>query len=111
MKAFTNASSLQSKLRTLGTHVDDDATVDALGVIISLIREYCKHELYLFGATNVYIVLLGSDYSYRRGLRSCLSIRGGKFEGQDCEISNEYESHAFSLGISMTFALILRTIL
>ena len=106
MKAFTNASSLQSKLRTLGNHVDDDATVDAPGVIISLLRRYCKHELYLFGATIVYKDFLGSDYSYRRGLRSCLSIRGGKFEGQDCEISNEYESHAFSLRIGMTFALI-----
>ena len=31
----------------------------------------------------------------RRGLRSCLSKRGGKFEGQGCEISDEYESHAF----------------
>ena len=38
---------------------------------------------------------LGVLYSYRRGLRSCLSVRGGKFEGLDCEISNEYESHAF----------------
>ena len=49
MKAFTNASSLQSKLRTLGTHVDDDATVDARSVIISLIREYCEHGLCPFG--------------------------------------------------------------
>ena len=30
----------------------------------------------------------------RRGLRSCLSKRGGKFEGLDCEISSEYGSHA-----------------
>lgn len=42
------------------------------------------------------IIYKGELYSYRRGLRSCLSIRGGKFEGQDCEISNGYESHAFS---------------
>ncbi len=49
MKAFTNASSLQSKLRTLGNHVDDDATVDAPGVIISLLRRPFKLELYLFG--------------------------------------------------------------
>lgn len=34
MIAFTNASSLQSKLRTLGNHVDDDATVDALGMCL-----------------------------------------------------------------------------
>lgn len=38
---------------------------------------------------------LGVWYIYRRGLRSCLSKRGGKFEGQDCEISSEYGSHAF----------------
>ena len=36
-----------------------------------------------------------SVYIYRRGLRSCLSLQGGKFEGQEREISNEYESHAF----------------
>lgn len=32
--AFTNASSLQSKLRTLGNRVDDDATVDVLGMCL-----------------------------------------------------------------------------
>lgn len=42
----------------------------------------------------------GGWYSYRRGLRSCLSKRGGKFEGQDCEISNGYESHAFFMSCS-----------
>lgn len=36
-----------------------------------------------------------SDIHIQRGIRGCLSLRGGKFEGQDCEISNEYESHAF----------------
>ena len=34
-------------------------------------------------------------YSYRRGLRSCLSKRDGKFDGQECEISDRYGSHAF----------------
>ena len=53
MKAFTNASSLQSKLRTLGTHVDDDATVDVPGVITSLLWRPCKHELYLFGRNKI----------------------------------------------------------
>ena len=38
---------------------------------------------------------LGVYYIHiRRGLRSCLSKRGGKFEGLDCEISDEYGSHA-----------------
>lgn len=37
-------------------------------------------------------------YSYRRGLRSCLSLQGGKFEGQEREISSEYGSHAFYIG-------------
>ena len=38
---------------------------------------------------------LGVYYIHiRRGLRSCLSKRGGKFEGLDCEISSEYGSHA-----------------
>ena len=37
---------------------------------------------------------IGVLYSYRRGLRSCLSLQGGKFEGQEREISNEYGSHA-----------------
>ena len=36
----------------------------------------------------------------RRGLRSCLSKRGGKFEGLDCEISSEYGSHAFFISCS-----------
>ena len=39
----------------------------------------------------------GVLYSYRRGLRSCLSLQGGKFEGQEREISNGYGSHAFLL--------------
>ena len=43
------------------------------------------------------IYSIGDLYSYRRGLRSCLSIRGGQFEGLECEISNEDESHAFFL--------------
>lgn len=29
-----------------------------------------------------------SVYIYRRGLRSCLSLQGGKFEGQEREVSN-----------------------
>ena len=37
---------------------------------------------------------IGVLYSYRRGLRSCLSLQGGKFEGQEREISNGYGSHA-----------------
>lgn len=56
--------------------------------------------LYLYAPSlgyNTEISFKGLLYPYRRGLRSCLSIRGGKFEGQDCEISNEYESHAFFL--------------
>ena len=39
----------------------------------------------------------------RRGLRSCLSKRGGKFEGLDCEISSEYGSHAFFYLCSSNF--------
>ena len=35
IKAFTNASSLHSKLRTLGNPVADVATVDALGYVYS----------------------------------------------------------------------------
>ena len=42
-----------------------------------------------------HISIKGDYIHIRRGLRSCLSIRGGKFEGLDCEISNEYGSHAF----------------
>ena len=34
IKAFTNASSLHSKLRTLGNHVADDAMVDVHGMCL-----------------------------------------------------------------------------
>lgn len=40
-------------------------------------------------------ITLGTLFSYRRGLRSCLSLQGGKFEGQEREISDKHESHAF----------------
>lgn len=40
------------------------------------------------------VLCKGSYIHIRRGLRSCLSKRGGKFEGLDCEISSEYGSHA-----------------
>ena len=74
-----SASSLHSKLRTLGIPVADVAMVDVPGMCLS-----------------VFLVKV-VRYSYRRGLRSCLSLQGGKFEGQECEISNEYGSHAFLL--------------
>ena len=90
-RRLLSASSLQSKLRTLGNHVADDAIVDVLGMCI------CAFPIVIGRYKCILTILpLGGLYSYRRGLRSCLSIRGGKFEGQDCEISNEYESHAFS---------------
>ena len=34
-------------------------------------------------------------FTYWRGLRSCLSLQGGKFEGQECEIGDGYGSHAY----------------
>ena len=44
----------------------------------------------------------GVLYSYRRGLRSCLSLQGGKFEGQEREVSNGYGSHAFLFYVATT---------
>ena len=43
----------------------------------------------------IWISYKGYYIHIRRGLRSCLSKRGGKFEGLDCEISSEYGSHVF----------------
>ena len=78
--------------------VSNKATVDVPGVIISLLRRPCKHELYLFGRNRIVYIGLPkvaqtesgtaklawafcwgvayfmqwSDYSYRRGLWRCL---------------------------------------
>jgi hypothetical protein len=38
--------------------------------------------------------------TYRRGLRRCLSLRGGKFEGLERKISSEYGSHAFFIFVA-----------
>ena len=55
MKAFTNASSLQSKLRTLGNHVDDDATVDAPGVIIHSCGDLVSTNCAFLGTMTLFI--------------------------------------------------------
>ena len=47
-----------------------------------------------------FLILEGNYIHIRRGLRSCLSKRGGKFEGLDCEISSEYGSHAFLYSVA-----------
>lgn len=90
LKAFTCASSLHSKLRTLGIPVADVATVDARGMCL-----YAFPFIRIWHYDTCQKCVMGILYTYRRGLRSCLSLQGGKFEGQECEISNEYESHAF----------------
>ena len=92
-KAFTRRSSLRSELRTLGTPVVDDATVDVLGMCL-----YASPlDIYRITSVIYAIYSKGVLYSYRRGLRSCLSLQGGKFEGQEREVSNGYGSHAFLL--------------
>ena len=89
-RRLLNASSLHSKLRTLGIPVADVAMVDDPGCVY----------MHLFRMLDIIVISSfpirwGLLYSYRRGLRSCLSLQGGKFEGQECEISDKYESHAF----------------
>ena len=82
-RRLLNASSLQSKLRTLGIHVADVAMVDVLGMCI-----YASPLVIVILLRCVLSDSIGVLYSYWRGLRSCLSKRGGKFEGQECEVSN-----------------------
>lgn len=72
--------------------------------IFTLLMEFpAKDEMYLYGygmslhaGESVGICV----YSYRRGLRSCLSLRWGKFDGLKSEISNGCESHAFFMSIT-----------
>ena len=91
-RRLLNASSLQSKLRTLGIHVADVAMVDVLGMCL------CASPLEIIDVVSILLIChRGTIIHIRRGLRSCLSKRGGKFEGPDCEISSEYGSHAFLL--------------
>ena len=51
LMAFTNASSLHSKLRTLGIPVDDVATVDVLGMCL-----YASPSMYMVFICHSYIV-------------------------------------------------------
>lgn len=66
--------------------------VDVLGMCFLRIP---FEGIYMHDIYYVYrYALEGKRITYRRGLRSCLSLRGGKFEGLEREISNEYGSHA-----------------
>ena len=59
LKAFTNAVFETIRILQIQNPVLNVATVDVPGVITSLLRRLCKHELYLFGCSiTVYIGLL-----------------------------------------------------
>lgn len=70
LMAFTNVSSLHSKLRTLGNPVVDVAIVDVLLYV------YTYPPLY--DMTSLCIRTMYGVYTYWRGLRSCLSLQGGQ---------------------------------
>ena len=84
--------SLLFKHRTLEAHRRSEATVDVLGMCL-----YASPYVIYFTLDRKEwcVTIVGVLYTYRRGLRSCLSIRWGKFDGQKSEISDVHESHAF----------------
>ena len=81
-KAFTRRSSLRSELRTLGTPVVDDATVDVLGMCVyafPFVKAWYILVVYLYAISQGYYIHIGVGfgvaYLYREASSKARNVR------------------------------------